>query len=163
MTEAIIRVLHLSDFHMGKDHPGQRMLFKNLLAQVSRQEAPHLVVITGDLAMSGKAGEYRQFIAELLIPLRKQLPQVPFYLVPGNHDVDRSKARLAFDGVRQNNYAQFFDPDEKGQELREGLHGRFQAYVDGLSGFTHRLGFGRNRYPWGNHPVARHTTGCDTS
>ena len=53
------------------------------------KQRPDAVVLTGDLTDFGRAGEYRH-LAELLSPL-----QVPFFMLPGNHD-DRDEMRRGF-------------------------------------------------------------------
>ena len=63
--------------------------------------APDLVVFSGDLAFSGSTEEYslaRDWLENHLWPaFPSDLPRARLLLVPGNHDVDRSKVRT---GVR---------------------------------------------------------------
>ncbi|MEM7391430.1 MAG: SUMF1/EgtB/PvdO family nonheme iron enzyme, partial [Verrucomicrobiota bacterium] len=79
-----------------------------------RNIAPDFVCVTGDLAFSGQRAEYdsaRSFLEELAstlnLAVRKQ-----FFIVPGNHDVDR-KATMMTAGLRstitEENAAQFFN------------------------------------------------------
>ncbi len=65
-------------------------LLKYLQKRYEKKEKPDLVVVTGDIAKSGKREEYRVaevFFNGLLDSL--SLPRERLYLVPGNHDVDR--------------------------------------------------------------------------
>lgn len=53
------------------------------------RQAPHALVLTGDLTDFGRAAEYAH-LAEMLAPLT-----LPTYLLPGNHD-DRDQMRRSF-------------------------------------------------------------------
>ena len=96
----IIRWLHLSDFHTGKDGYGQRQLFKYILTNVREHNSigstPDLVFITGDIANKGQDKEYIEFYENFFMPLMDSLPsesQDRIFVIPGNHDVDRAQAR----------------------------------------------------------------------
>jgi hypothetical protein len=93
-----IRWLHLSDLHLGA--PGKPLWWeiqnpfqRSLQAWARRHGGPHLVLLTGDLAYSGKDTEYAEvdaFLDRLLGWLRDAAPKGPEPLllaVPGNHDV----------------------------------------------------------------------------
>jgi predicted MPP superfamily phosphohydrolase len=71
-----IRVMHLSDIHIGHFRARDYM---QKLVDLSKEESPDMLVITGDL-FDGKI----QLKKENLLPL-KQL-EVPIYFVEGNHD-----------------------------------------------------------------------------
>ncbi len=66
-----------------------------MLKMISELEnKPDFVIITGDLAYSGKPEEYKavhNFCDELL--KASKLAQDRLYFVPGNHDVDRSRIK----------------------------------------------------------------------
>jgi 3',5'-cyclic AMP phosphodiesterase CpdA len=62
-----------------------------VLAVNGLRQAPHALVLTGDLTDFGRAAEY-EHLAGLLSPLR-----MPMYLMPGNHD-DRDQMRRSFAG-----------------------------------------------------------------
>ena len=92
-AHSVIRWLHLSDFHVGKDAHGQHRLFKELLAHTQRRvdkgEGPDMVFITGDIAQAGKAEQYETFVDEFLEPLSGIISSEAakrLFLVPGNHD-----------------------------------------------------------------------------
>jgi predicted MPP superfamily phosphohydrolase len=60
-----IRILHLSDLHFRADRawdsdPVLRDLARFIAAEVRQGLVPDLVAVTGDLAFSGKADEYRR-------------------------------------------------------------------------------------------------------
>ncbi len=57
------------------------------------RQAPHAIVLTGDLTDFGRAAEY-EHLASLLAPLG-----MPLYLLPGNHD-DRDQMRRSFSNHR---------------------------------------------------------------
>ena len=95
-----IRILHLSDIHFRASKawdadPVLRALARFVKTEVEAGMAPDLVVFSGDLAFSGKAAEYklaRTWLEGQLWPaLPGDLPRDRLLLVPGNHDVDRSK------------------------------------------------------------------------
>ncbi len=127
--------LHLSDFHLGKDDYAQRRILEYILAEVDARIAasgkPDLIFITGDLANKGRADEYELFDKEFLVPVLEKLGDTYFdriFLCPGNHDVDRTKARAVkrydvIDEIRN-----FLDPTAEGRTEREHLLARFQAY-----------------------------------
>ncbi len=111
-----LRVLHLSDFHFiarpsgsednaTRDEPPlrewqRRATLTALLAKLRELKAeglgPDLVCLTGDIANHGKREEFQEAeryfhkVAEVL----ELEPRERFFVVPGNHDVDRSKVTL---------------------------------------------------------------------
>ncbi len=91
-----IRWLHLSDFHFQalerwERRPTLKALLRHAAGLKVRALAPEFVFVTGDIAASGKNKEYLQaerFLADLADALGLE-PGQHFFLVPGNHDVDR--------------------------------------------------------------------------
>ncbi len=96
-----VRILHLSDFHFSVGrHWDADPILRELAAFIGQDIAgngltPDLVVITGDLAQSGKPEEYdlaRTWLENQLWPRladpNHPLPRDRLLLVPGNHDVD---------------------------------------------------------------------------
>jgi uncharacterized protein len=75
-----MRVVHLSDFHLGLPSRGSGAVARAIEWAVERR--PDLVVVTGDL-VSRPGGEAR--LRELLAPLGRT------YAVLGNHDVEHSR------------------------------------------------------------------------
>lgn len=95
-----IRVLQVSDTHFDGRRtwdrdPVLKALVRNVEAFVGGGRPLDLIVWTGDVAQSGKASEYKLSEAWLrghLLPAAR-LDTGSLVLVPGNHDVDRSKVR----------------------------------------------------------------------
>nr|WP_319566593.1 metallophosphoesterase [uncultured Rhodoferax sp.] len=93
-----IRIVHISDLHLGKDATHawrvRRVLgeaWRNNLTTIASDGPIDLVCFTGDVAQSGQAGQYEEataFVHEALHLLN--VPMHRFFCIPGNHDVDRS-------------------------------------------------------------------------
>jgi len=87
--------LHVSDFHLQDGDPYDRdVVLRSLVKSVERFRTngrkPDLVFATGDVAASGKAGEYElatRFFDDLINAAALQRRHL--FVVPGNHDVDR--------------------------------------------------------------------------
>jgi predicted MPP superfamily phosphohydrolase len=80
-----LRIVHLSDFHLGVPSPGARAVARGVEWAVERQ--PDLVCITGDL-LTHPRGEPR------LRRLVARLPE-PTFAILGNHDVAIARDPLA--------------------------------------------------------------------
>jgi 3',5'-cyclic AMP phosphodiesterase CpdA/tetratricopeptide (TPR) repeat protein len=91
--------LHLSDLHFreGELHTwNEDVVLRSLLKDVEESIEkdglrPDFIVVTGDIAFSGKKAEYalaRRFFDDLL--QTTETSKARLFLVPGNHDVDRS-------------------------------------------------------------------------
>jgi predicted MPP superfamily phosphohydrolase len=101
-----IRWLHLSDTHFREDEFwDRRATLLALIANVRELKvkglAPDMVFVTGDIAWSGKPKEYAQatrFFHELNKVLQLD-PKDRWFLVPGNHDVDRSRIKAAHKAI----------------------------------------------------------------
>lgn len=78
-----LRVLHLSDLHLGTVSLGARALAK--AGEWAAVEEPDLVAITGDLVTRARG---RRLLEEALGGLR---PRLGTFAVLGNHDVDESR------------------------------------------------------------------------
>jgi formylglycine-generating enzyme required for sulfatase activity/predicted MPP superfamily phosphohydrolase/energy-coupling factor transporter ATP-binding protein EcfA2 len=95
-----INILHLSDIHFKKKKDDQDKAFRQDVQQklikavkdhLKEHEPPEVVVITGDIAFSGKKPEYDEAL-ELFGNLKDILQKdTQFLAVPGNHDVDRDQ------------------------------------------------------------------------
>jgi predicted MPP superfamily phosphohydrolase len=96
------RWLHLSDTHFREDELwDRRATLRALITKVAELKekglAPDMVFVTGDIAWSGKPKEYEQ-ATRFFHELNKVLdldPKDRWFLVPGNHDVDRSRIKAA--------------------------------------------------------------------
>ncbi|NZD45548.1 metallophosphoesterase [Sphaerotilus sulfidivorans] len=103
-----LRILHLSDLHIGKERTsGWRMrrvlgeAWTRNLHDIAADGPVDLVCFTGDLAQSGQAAQYEEasrFVDEVLRVLK--VPKARFFCVPGNHDVDRTIASDAWREMR---------------------------------------------------------------
>ncbi len=128
--------LHLSDFHIGKDDYAQRQILGYILEEIDRAikagRKPDFVFITGDLADKGKSEEFAKFDELFLIPLLERLGDSSFdkvYIIPGNHDVDRRKARAVQRYGVLDNVQNFLDPTPEGKEERLPILPRFDAFA----------------------------------
>jgi formylglycine-generating enzyme required for sulfatase activity/predicted phosphodiesterase len=92
--------LHLSDWHQGRPDYDRSVVLEKLLDRVAcRAEiAPELaaldfIVFSGDLAFSGTKAEFEAAWSGLLEPLSKRtgVPPQRLFIVPGNHDLDRTR------------------------------------------------------------------------
>lgn len=104
-----LRILHISDLHIRGDWEKEawrrrRVLgdaWKRNLDDILKDGPVDLVAFTGDLAFSGRPVEYEevgQFLDEVLS--RLQCPRERLFVVPGNHDVDRSVASASWEELR---------------------------------------------------------------
>ncbi len=156
-----IRWLHLSDFHVGKDNYGQRRMFTYILDNIRHKReqgiVPDLVFITGDLGNRGQPNEYEKFNNEFVLPLAELLEDPDFeriYTIPGNHDVDRSRAKAASRYGVLDEVPEFFDPTEQGFAERRGLLERFAAFT--RSDLTPRSGWLEKAQGAFTHSVSLH-------
>ena len=147
-----LRILHLSDLHIGKERPedGWRVervmgeAWNRNLADIRQDGLIDLVCFTGDLAQKGKPDEYadaRMVIDAVLHSVG--CPRERFFCVPGNHDIDRNIASDAWKKLRE---LQGHDPQGLSRwmaggnppfgcepEWRDGIVCRQQAYRDFLT------------------------------
>ena len=98
--------LHISDFHL---RVGREWAQDVVLAEMCRhiehqskgESAFDFVLVTGDIAFSGQAGEYaiaERFFDEL--QSKSGVDRKYIFCVPGNHDINRTKQAMAFKGAR---------------------------------------------------------------
>ena len=98
--EILFSWLHLSDIHIGHGSTSHRwdqeLVLDALLRDVrsameeGRHPKPDVVLVTGDVAFSGKKPQYtraRDWLSQLTAAAQLDLSRV--LVVPGNHDVDR--------------------------------------------------------------------------
>lgn len=98
--------LHISDIHMRiSDAWSQDVVLtamcSHIAAQGSQGVRPDFILLTGDVAFSGKAEEYAlaQAFIEALV-MASGVPRERIFCIPGNHDIDRDRQRLCFAGAR---------------------------------------------------------------
>src|SRR5215207_1869221 len=118
-----MRWLHLSDFHFGKDQYGQISILEHILAEIRSEVGkglgPDFVFLTGDIADKGRKDQYEGFDRFFLHPLLEILGTSHLghvFLIPGNHDIDRTIARSVrrYDVLCE--IPTFLDPTPEGRE-----------------------------------------------
>ncbi|PXW28338.1 metallophosphoesterase [Paraburkholderia caballeronis] len=136
--------VHLSDIHFGQEKNGGDVVVnedaKQRLIEDAREEVAKLggkasgVIVTGDIAYSGKEHEYRNagaWLGELADAIGCE--RVKVQMVPGNHDMDRDKISVPIEcvlaQVREKGDA-ILDPLLDSDEGCDFLYGRFEAYRD---------------------------------
>ena len=98
--------LHISDFHLRPAAKWSQDLVLEAMCQNIKQQHDggtefDFVLVTGDIAFSGKVEEYlmaESFFSDL--QLASGVPVQRIYCVPGNHDIDRARQRLCFRGAK---------------------------------------------------------------
>ena len=96
---SLFRILHISDLHIKADENFDRSvvlvpLIKRVCEDLDSGMRPELLIVTGDIAYSGKADEYKlakEFFDKLLKKLC--IGDERLFIVPGNHDIYRNKYR----------------------------------------------------------------------
>lgn len=93
--------MHISDWHQRGADLDRETVLESMLDDIkdrSRKISPSLskidfVIFSGDLAFSGQKEEYESALVNFINPLLEclGLPKDRFFIVPGNHDVDRSR------------------------------------------------------------------------
>lgn len=137
MGSDLIRCLHLSDFHVGKDELGERQFFKyihqHVRDRVQNDRPPDLIFITGDIAHGGLRGQYEEFSKNFFQPLISATgldPTKHVVIVPRNHDVDRDKAdSRKLHGLLEQN-TRLLDPIKEGKAAREKFRDQFRTFAD---------------------------------
>jgi|SRR5471030_201323 len=136
--------VHLSDIHFGQERDGGEVavnedakarLIDDARAEVSRMDGIAAgVIVTGDIAYSGKPDEYQK-AAKWLAELTDSIgcARVNVQMVPGNHDIDRDKISgtlgCVLDSIRDKGEC-VLDPLLDLDEDRKVLYSRFEAYAD---------------------------------
>ena len=102
----VLRWLHISDLHMRESETAQREAVLSAMLEDIRNRGkargqPDFVVVTGDLAFSGRRSEY-ELVAKFLGELANSVGLTPeqIFCVPGNHDVQRERSKMSFRGAR---------------------------------------------------------------
>lgn len=134
-----MRWLLLTDLHIGLNNESQQLAMNTLVDAIrirSNEQPFDLVLMTGDLAFSGKASEYSQLQHLLINPLRNltEFKSTRFVAVPGNHDVDcKLTYPPSLSTLGPQKSEQFFHLNETGRKLREMRSASFAAYSAFLS------------------------------
>lgn len=114
------RLLWLSDIHLDSEKVKVSRDTKDLLgalvAKISELGPIDVVVISGDIAMSGEDSQhYLEFFTRLVKPVKEMYPNVKFISVPGNHDVNWKRSEQVFlsklvsDGIELSNLSAIKD------------------------------------------------------
>ena len=131
-----IQWLHISDIHIRADQEwSQDVVLKSMCENISdlrqAEGAADFILVTGDIAFSGKCKEYA-LAGKFFDDLQKAsgVPRERIFCIPGNHDIDRTRQKLTFEGALNalNNTSKldaflaggggFGDPSPKGAELQ---------------------------------------------
>lgn len=149
VPEEPVRFLHISDLHLRPDRVkryDQDRVLRGLLEylQHDRQAFPiDLVFVTGDLAHGGRPEEY-ELVVELFerLAAATRVPLDRFYVVPGNHDVDRRPGRWLLRTLDDDSRSiEFFEELDARRFHREKLLG-YERAMRGLLGEHRTLGLG---------------------
>ena len=103
-THDTLIIHHISDPHYGRiggeAHPLER--YESQVARLPDEKQPHLLIITGDLTLTGSREELREAAIHIRGALRANHQQRVF-VVPGPHDIDWSNqlATDSFEPLRQ--------------------------------------------------------------
>jgi predicted MPP superfamily phosphohydrolase len=151
-TEEPIRFLHISDLHLRpqrvKRYDQDRVL-NGLITFLERDRAGFpldLIFVTGDLAQSGKLEEYA-----LVVEFLKRLSEVTavaldrFFVVPGNHDVDRDVGRWLLRTLAKDEEAVAFFEEPKSRAFHEQKLAGYKQSMGALLGPARPLGLGVGR------------------
>ncbi|MRG92599.1 metallophosphoesterase family protein [Polyangium spumosum] len=147
--EPPVRFLHLSDLHLRpqrvKRYDQDRVLrgLVDFLAQDRERFPLDLVFVTGDLAHSGKPDEF-----ELVVDLFQRILDVTgvapahFFVVPGNHDVDRDVGRWLRRTLDKDEEAITFFEDEHARRFHTQKLEAYRQALGSLLGEDRALGLG---------------------
>lgn len=134
-----MRWLHISDLHLGHtDTYTQDIVLGSLLRSFERGEPladfpPDLIFCTGDVAYSGKPEEYREAVRFFdALSRATGVTNDRIIVVPGNHDVDRTKIgrRFRLEITTRDEADEFFGDDDAAIADRIQAWPRFAAFAD---------------------------------
>ena len=128
--------LHVSDFHLSDKGPyDQDVILGSLVSSVKRFReeeglVPDLIFATGDIASQGKSKEYER-ATDFFDALLKEagLNRDRLFVVPGNHDVDRSDGEFLVRSISSEVSAdRYFSPDKSFPHLSHKFHAFSEWY-----------------------------------
>ena len=99
--------LHISDIHLRKNKEWSQdivlqAMCRNIVEQRKAGTSADFILVTGDIAFAGNPQEY--VLAEGFFDAIQNVSGVPkerIYCVAGNHDIDRTRQKLCFQGGRE--------------------------------------------------------------
>jgi ppGpp synthetase/RelA/SpoT-type nucleotidyltranferase/3',5'-cyclic AMP phosphodiesterase CpdA len=128
-------ILHVSDVHFGvSDERGEQSHITGVLIDAAKKEEwkPDLCVFSGDLTFKASESEFKtgaEWLTKLVEPWNSKL-----FIVPGNHDVDRSNPSLVLRQAYESEQAYAQRRDDLRAQLRH-LDG-FQRWHQGSARST---------------------------
>ena len=132
----VLRWLHLTDLHAGHGNESQTTALRSLIASIPTAAGTtpfDLVLLTGDLAYSGRPDEYAALKSQLLDPLRRTplFANAQFVAVPGNHDLDcEIEYPPIWKGLGPTRQERFFHLGPDGKRTRGTRTQAFTAYQE---------------------------------
>lgn len=138
-----IMILHLSDMHFCGESSFSEENIQGIVCALNRLSSGIenvLVIVSGDLAYSGKKNQYDQvrfFLDFLEDSLRNRyaMKQFDFVLVPGNHDVDYDKGDWGHDDLEEIFSSRIFESfieEELGKQVEfYNFARRYACFSDG--------------------------------
>lgn len=130
-----LRWLHLTDLHIGIKDESQKTAIASLLESIdagSKDIEYDLVILSGDLAYSGKKDEYDLLETLVINPLRNldSCSKAIFIAAPGNHDLDCDIGLpVLWHNLGAARQSIFFNLDEAGTKTRSSRAAAFQEYA----------------------------------
>ena len=132
----VLRWLHLTDLHAGHSNESQTTALRSLIASIPNVAGTtpfDLVLLTGDLAYSGRPEEYAALKSQLIDPLRQTslFANAQFVATPGNHDLDCTiEYPPIWKGLGHNRQQCFFNLGTDGKRTRGTRTRAFAAYQE---------------------------------
>jgi len=140
--------LHLSDWHQSKMDFDRKIVLDALLDDIKKRAAidtnlEHIdfIVFSGDVAFGGKSEEYETVKNNLFEPILREcnLKSEKLFIVPGNHDLDRTKFELLPPSLAKplesnDEVYNWLSDDEKRQESLK----LFKNFANFVGGYTHQ-------------------------
>ncbi len=140
--KSIASWLHITDLHIGKENESQTNALKSLVSSIAEETLGRkldMVIISGDLAYSGKIDDYLELERLLIDPLKNldSFSNSKFIAVPGNHDMDcDSSIPITWSTIGQSRQKNFFDSGSPASKTRASKAISFKEYL----AFTKRNG-----------------------
>ncbi|PKN11281.1 MAG: hypothetical protein CVU69_13440 [Deltaproteobacteria bacterium HGW-Deltaproteobacteria-4] len=155
--KATVKIMHISDIHADETTADKLNLrIKTFLSDIDQYRGEiDLVVVTGDIALSGKADQFK--LAEKIVfdPLlaRLQLSRNKIFFAPGNHDIDRGRISIPEDvGVKklllEQNDASTYFKDKTGFSRLENYFNFLEQFYSPKKNFAGKV-FDINYMPIG--------------